>query len=227
LPEKIGGLMDAPLLIQPIVLPHEVQRQAHNVDIDKKYSLDFYKYTWQGVKASDTSNLIEILKNRIGEDKQFYDYGYTHHSHILISNYNRSAYSTLNTMKEKLEMQISTANLINSVDTDEVMSMVLTTHIIPDIMGNMRSYSSQSFRCNKCGEKYRRIPLLGKCANCGNTLLQTVTRGSVEKYITLAEDLCNNFKVTGYLKSRIESLIVELNFIFKSKENQPTLLDFI
>ena len=227
LPEKIGGLMDAPLLIQPIVLPHEVQRQAHNVDIDKKYSLEFYKYTWQGVKASDTSNLIEILKNRIGEDKQFYDYGYTHHSNILISNINRSAYSTLNTMKEKLEMQISTANLINSVDTDEVMSMVLTTHIIPDIMGNMRSYSSQSFRCNKCGEKYRRIPLLGKCAGCGNTLLQTVTRGSVEKYIALAEDLCNNFKVTGYLKSRIESLIVELNFIFKSKENQPTLLDFI
>jgi len=227
LPEKIGGLMDAPLLIQPIVLPHEVQRQAHNVDIDKKYSLEFYKYTWQGVKASDTSNLIETLKNRIGEDKQFYDYGYTHHSNILISNINRSAYSTLNTMKEKLEMQISTANLINSVDTDEVMSMVLTTHIIPDIMGNMRSYSSQSFRCNKCGEKYRRIPLLGKCASCGNTLLQTVTRGSVEKYIALAEDLCNNFKVTGYLKSRIESLIVELNFIFKSKENQPTLLDFI
>ena len=227
LPEKIGGLMDAPLLIQPIVLPHEVQRQAHNVDIDKKYSLEFYKYTWQGVKASDTSNLIETLKNRIGEDKQFYDYGYTHHSNILVSNINRSAYSTLNTMKEKLEMQISTANLINSVDTDEVMSMVLTTHIIPDIMGNMRSYSSQSFRCNKCGEKYRRIPLLGKCAGCGNTLLQTVTRGSVEKYIALAEDLCNNFKVTGYLKSRIESLIVELNFIFKSKENQPTLLDFI
>lgn len=227
LPDKIGGLMDAPLLIQPIVLPHEVQRQAHNVDIDKQYPLEFYKYTWQGVKASDTSNLIEILKNRIGEDKQFYDYGFTHHSNVLISNINRSAYSTLNTMKEKLQMQISTANLINCVDTDEVMSMVLTTHIIPDIMGNMRSYSSQSFRCNKCGEKYRRMPLLGKCVGCENTLLQTVTRGSVEKYIVLAEDLCNNFKVTGYLKSRIESLIVELNYIFKSKENQPTLLDFI
>ena len=105
--------------------------------------------------------------------------------------------------------------------------MVLTTHIIPDIMGNMRSYSSQSFRCNKCGEKYRRIPLLGKCLGCGNTLLQTVTRGSVEKYVALAEDLCNNFKVTGYLKSRVESLIVELNFIFQTKETQPTLLDFL
>ncbi|HEY6534489.1 MAG TPA: DNA polymerase II large subunit [Candidatus Nitrosocosmicus sp.] len=227
LPDKIGGLMDAPLLIQPIILPHEVQRQAHNVDIDKKYPLEFYRYTWKGVKASDTSNLIDILKNRIGDNKQFYDYGYTHHSNVLISDVSRSAYSTLNTMREKLAMQIATANLINSVDTDEVISMVLTTHIIPDIMGNMRSYSAQSFRCNKCGEKYRRIPLLGKCLMCENTLLQTVTRGSVEKYIGLAEDLCNNFKVTGYLKSRVESLIVELNSVFQAKEIQPTLLDFL
>lgn len=227
LPDKIGGLMDAPLLIQPIVLPHEVQRQAHNVDVDERYPLEFYNYTWQGVKAADASTLIETLKNRIGEDKQFYGYGFTHYSNVLISIVNRSAYSTLNTMGEKLEMQIATANLINSVDTNEVISMVLTTHIIPDIMGNMRSYSSQSFRCNKCGEKYRRIPLLGRCGGCGNTLLQTVTRGSVEKYIVLAENLCNNFKVTGYLKSRVESLIVELNFIFKTKEVQPTLLDFL
>ena len=36
LPDKIGGLMDAPLLIQPVVLPHEVQRQAHNVDIAER-----------------------------------------------------------------------------------------------------------------------------------------------------------------------------------------------
>ncbi|MDQ4072923.1 MAG: DNA polymerase II large subunit, partial [Thermoproteota archaeon] len=227
LPDKIGGLMDAPLLIQPTVLPHEVQRQAHNVDVTKEYPLEFYKNTWKGLKASEISNSIEILKDRIGEDKQFYDYGFTHYSSILISNANRSAYSTLDTMAEKLEMQIFTANLINSVDTDEVISMVLTTHIIPDIMGNMRSYSSQSFRCNKCGEKYRRIPLYGKCLNCDNTLLQTVTRGSVEKYIIIAENMCNNFKVTGYLKSRVESLIIELSLIFKAKENQPTLMDYL
>ena len=41
-------------------------------------------------------------------------------------------------MDEKLDMQIATAKLINAVDTDEVVSMVLTTHILPDIMGNMR-----------------------------------------------------------------------------------------
>lgn len=227
LPNKIGGLMDAPLLIQPLILPHEVQRQAHNIDVVSKYPLEFYESTWEELKSSDVSDMIEILKNRIGTEKQFYSYEFTHMSNVLISSNNRSAYSTLNTMAEKLEMQIATANLINSVDTNEVISMVLKTHIIPDIMGNIRSYSSQSFRCNKCGEKYRRIPLYGKCLVCDNKLLQTVTRGSVEKYVMLAENMCNDFKVNKYLKSRVDSLIVELNYIFKAKEIQPTLFDFI
>ena len=52
LPDKIGGLMDAPLLIQPTVLPYEVQRQAHNVDISSFYPLEFYEATWNRAKGS-------------------------------------------------------------------------------------------------------------------------------------------------------------------------------
>ena len=44
---------------------------------------------------------------------------------MLTTNIQRSAYSRLNTMDEKLEMQIATAKLINAVDPDEVVSMVL------------------------------------------------------------------------------------------------------
>jgi DNA polymerase II large subunit len=106
--------------------------------------------------------------------------------------------------------------------------MVLTTHILPDIMGNMRSYSSQAFRCSKCGQKYRRIPLIGKCIECGNELLQTVTRGSVEKYIGIAANMCNHFKINDYIRSRIESLMAELNLTFKQqKKNQFTLTEFM
>jgi len=117
-------------------------------------------------------------------------------------------------------MQISTAKLINAVIPDEVASMVLTTHIIPDIMGNMRSYSSQGFRCTNCGEKYRRIPIAGKCLVCENNLIQTVTRSSVEKYVYIALDIRNRFKMNDYLSSRIESLVMELNYVFKEKEIQ-------
>lgn len=228
LPDKIGGLMDAPLLIQPTVLPHEVQRQAHNIDVSHFYPLEFYEATWQQAKAGTLAAKIEIVKNRIGKEDQFFNYIFTHSTDYLTTNIQRSAYSRLETMNEKLEMQIATAKLINAVDTDEVVSMVLITHILPDIMGNMRSYSSQAFRCSNCGEKYRRMPLLGKCIACQNELLQTVTRGSVEKYINIATNMCNRFKINDYLHSRIESLIMELNFIFKKeKKEQSTLMEFI
>src|SRR5918912_62410 len=209
LPDKIGGLMDAPLLIQPIVLPYEVQRQAHNIDVTAVYPLEFYEATWKQAKAGDLSNKIELVKNRIGNESQFFDYAFTHFTGLLTTNIQHSAYSTLNTMNEKLDMQIATAKLINAVDPDEVVSMVLTTHILPDIMGNMRSYSSQAFRCSNCGEKYRRMPLIGRCIGCKNELLQTVTRGSVEKYIDIATNMCNQFKISDYLRSRIETLMME------------------
>ena len=228
LPDKIGGLMDAPLLIQPVVLPHEVQRQAHNVDITTVYPLKFYEATWTNSKAAELSNTIDLVKNRIGNKNQFFRYDFTHSTDSLSTNIQRSAYSTLNTMDEKLEMQISVAKLISAVDPNEVVSMVLTTHILPDIMGNMRSYSSQGFRCNNCGGKYRRMPILGKCTVCGNELLQTVTKGSVEKYISIATNMCNQFKINDYLRSRIESLIMELKLLFKEeKKEQVSLMDFM
>jgi DNA polymerase II large subunit len=134
-------------------------------------------------------------------------------------------------MNEKLDMQISTAKLINAVIPDEVASMVLTTHILPDIMGNMRSYSSQTFRCTNCREKYRRIPIAGKCLGCGNNLIQTVTRNSVEKYVYIALDIRNKFKMNDYLSSRIESLVMELNYVFKEKKlqknPQSSIFDFM
>ncbi len=228
LPDKIGGLMDAPLLIQPVVLPHEVQRQAHNVDIASSYPLDFYEATWKQAKAADVASMIETVKGRIGEETQFFGYGFTHSTTGLTTKEQRSAYSTLNTMDEKLKMQFDTAKLISAVDADEVAAMVLTTHILPDIMGNMRSYSSQTFRCTNCGEKFRRMPLVGKCTECGNGLTQTVTRGAVEKYLGIATGFCQEYKINEYLKSRVESISTELNLIFQEeKKMQTSMTEFM
>ena len=228
LPDKIGGLMDAPLLIQPIVLPHEVQRQAHNVDIASTYSLEFYEATWKQAKAADIADITETIKNRIGDPRQFFDYGFTHLTNTLVTKSQRSAYSTLNTMEEKLKMQFDTAKLINAVDANEVAAMVLTTHILPDIIGNMRSYSSQTFRCTTCGAKFRRMPLMGKCIDCGCALIQTVTRGAVEKYLGIATDMCKQYKINDYLRSRIESIALELKLIFKEeKRTQSSMMEFM
>jgi DNA polymerase II large subunit len=228
LPDKIGGLMDAPLLIQPIVLPHEVQRQAHNVDIASMYSLEFYEATWKQAKAADIADMTETIKNRIGDPRQFFDYGFTHLTNTLVTKSQRSAYSTLNTMEEKLKMQFDTAKLINAVDANEVAAMVLTTHILPDIIGNMRSYSSQTFRCTTCGAKFRRMPLMGECLDCGCALIQTVTRGAVEKYLGIATDMCKEYKINDYLRSRIESTALELKLIFKEeRRTQSSMMEFM
>jgi DNA polymerase II large subunit len=198
------------------------------MDISQGYPLEFYEATWKQGKSGDFVSKIETVKNRIGKENQFFDYLFTHVTDFLTTSVPRSAYSTLGSMEEKLDMQIATAKLINSVDTDEVVSMVLTTHILPDIMGNMRSYSSQGFRCSSCGEKYRRVPLIGRCIRCDNELLQTVTRGSVEKYMGVAMDMCNRYKMNEYLQSRIESLMTELKLTFKEeKKEQSTLTEFI
>jgi DNA polymerase II large subunit len=125
-------------------------------------------------------------------------------------------------------MQFDTAKLISAVDADEVAAMVLTTHILPDIMGNMRSYSSQMFRCTSCGAKFRRMPLVGKCADCGNELIGTVTRGAVEKYLGIAIEMCDEYKISEYLKSRVQSLSMELKLIFKEeKKSQSSMMEFI
>src|ERR671910_331323 len=228
LPDKIGGLMDAPLLIQPIVLPHEVQRQAHNVDIASAYPLQLYEESLDYTKAENLSNKVDIIKDRIGSELQFYNYYFTHHTNLLTTEEKRSAYSRLTTMNEKLDMQISTAKLINAVIPDEVAAMVLTTHILPDIIGNMRSYSSQTFRCTTCGAKFRRMPLMGKCIDCGSALIQTVTRGAVEKYLGIATDMCKQYKINDYLRSRIESIALELKLIFKEKrKTQSNMMEFM
>jgi DNA polymerase II large subunit len=72
------------------------------------------------------------------------------------------------------------------------------------------------------------MPLIGKCIGCGNELLQTVTRGSVEKYIDIAADMCKQFKIGDYLRCRVESLMAELNLIFQQqKKSQFTLTEFM
>ena len=187
LSDRIGGLMDAPLLIQPLVLPHESQPQAHNLEVTKILPLEFFDSTFQQIKASDAIS-VEIIKSRLETERQFYDYFFTHSTSSLTTSKSRSAYSTLGSMLDKFDMQIRNAELINAVNTSEIVSNVISTHLVPDIMGNLRAYARQNFRCTGCGKSFRRMPLIQTCL-CGHKLIPTITRGSVEKYLKLAKRL--------------------------------------
>jgi DNA polymerase II large subunit len=225
LSDRIGGLMDAPLLIQPLVFPHESQPQAHNLEVVKSLPLDFFKSTLQQNKASAVSS-VEIIESRLDTERQFYDYYFTHQTSSLTTSKSRSAYSTLGSMLDKLDMQIRNADMIDAVNTSEIVSNVISTHLVPDIMGNLRAYARQSFRCTACGKSYRRLPLTQNCV-CSHKLIQTITRGSVEKYLKLAKRLVNNYNVGEYQKGRINALSDEIDLVFgKNKGDQSLLTDY-
>lgn len=225
LSDKIGGLMDAPLLVQPVVIPHEAQPQAHNLEVCKSFPLEFFERTALSPKAAKI-DCIELAKDRLGTEGEFSGYLYTHDTTALVSSRSRSAYSTLNSMLDKLDMQLKNANIIDAVDTVEIVTQVISTHLVPDIKGNLRAYAQQKLRCTGCASDYRRAPLTGMCT-CGHHLIQTITRASVEKYLGMAQRLVDEYDVGLYEKDRIRSLGEEVEWMFgKSVGDQTLLTDY-
>jgi len=229
LPEQIGGLMDAPLLLQPIILPKELQRQAHNFDCAAEYPLAFYEATLRREMPQNVLDLIDVVKKRLNKKEQYEGFHFTHHTNYLAIGRSRSAYSTLKTVAEKVEKQVELASLIRAVDPAIVVSSVLKTHLLRDIQGNLSAYTTQKFRCRRCGESFRRIPLRGICPVCGDVLLATVSQSSIEKYVGLAARLLNRFDVEEYLKKRFDVLMRELEELFGTKQSslQADLLSYL
>ncbi|MDA4128469.1 MAG: DNA polymerase II large subunit [Thaumarchaeota archaeon] len=228
IPNQIGGLMDTPLLVQPIVLPGEVDEQAHNFDIANKYPKEFYEKSQGYPNAPTVEHLIERIESRLATERQFYDFSFTHDTSAISMKRAHSAYSTLKTLAEKIDKQIDVAEKIDAVSTKEVVESIIKTHLIRDIMGNMKKYATQSFKCRDCGFTYRRPPVDGKCTKCGNELHETLTRASVEKYLGIAQRLARDFDIDDYLKSRLEMAEKELDQLFKTREKstQTELTDF-
>ena len=228
LSSRIGGLMDAPLLIQPLVLPHELQPQAHNVEVVKEIPLEFFESTIREEKSADVKT-VELVKSRLETRRQFYDYYYTHSTSTLTTSRSRSAYSVLGSMLNKLDLQLKNAEMIRAVDVNETVLNVIKTHLVPDMVGNLRAYATQKFRCTGCGKKYRRMPLVCKCTECGATLTPNITRSSVEKYLTLTKSLAKRYDIGAYHRGRIALLADELEMVFGKNQggDQSMLSDYM
>jgi DNA polymerase II large subunit len=228
-PHQIGGLMDTPLLIQPILLPAEVDEQAHNFDIASSYPIEFYEKTYASPQAATISGIIETIGSRLDSETQFYGYGFTHPTQTIVVKRARAAYSTLRTLNEKISKQIEVASKVEAVSTRDVVESIIKTHLIRDIMGNAKKYATQSFKCRKCGITMRRAPLSWVCPNCGGEIRGTLTRASVEKYLSIAQRLARDYDVDPYLRNRLDMLQRELNQLFRGpgKSDQLELTDFL
>jgi DNA polymerase II large subunit len=224
LPARIGGIMDAPLLLIPFVNTKEVQRQAHDVDVDYAYSLEFYAKTLARAEAKQVSPIIDLVGHRIGTEAQFEGFKFTTPvSDINLGN-PTSAYKQFKSMIEKLNMQLELGEKIDAVDVRHVALKVLTTHFIRDIAGNLRAFSTQGFRCKSCNKRFRRLPLKGKCSFCGGALTLTVYRGGIEKYLEAAQSLIDKYKLPAYYSQRISLIKDEIAVLFDNKKPKQVSL---
>jgi DNA polymerase II large subunit len=227
LPSQIGGIMDAPLFIIPLVNPKEVQRQAHEFDVSNKYPLEFYEKTLEEAAPWKATNLVDLIAHRLGTEAQFEGFGYTTPVSDINMGNRESMYKKLKKMTDKLNSQLELAEKIEAVDAKRVALKVLTTHFLRDISGNLRAYSTQSFRCKLCSKRFRRIPLRGKCPECGGPLSLTVYRGGIEKYLDAARHLVEKYGLSKYYLHRLELVKEEVNSLFEGKKpRQISIADF-
>ncbi|MFW5904552.1 MAG: DNA polymerase II large subunit, partial [Candidatus Saliniplasma sp.] len=159
LPQKRGGLMDAPLVLTTRIDPSEIDSEAHNVDTLWKYPLEFYERSMDYPDPKELSDVMEIAEDRLETESQYEGFGYTHDTDDIAEGPTMSKYTRLGKMTDKMNAQIKVADLIRAVDTADVVSRVISDHFIPDLIGNFNKFGVQTIRCTKCNTKYRRIPL--------------------------------------------------------------------
>ncbi|KXA90952.1 hypothetical protein AKJ57_03020 [candidate division MSBL1 archaeon SCGC-AAA259A05] len=229
LPESRGGKMDAPLVLTPRLDPSEIDDEAHNLDVEKFYPLDFYEATMRFEGPGKLSSEIEMVGGRLGTDLEYerIDFNEAHCTTSISAGPKACRYKSLGPMEEKTDSQLSLARKIRAVDEDDVAERLIENHFIPDLKGNLRAFSRQKFRCASCNSKYRRVPLSGKCTNCGEDLILTVTKGGVEKYMDVAMEVAEDYHASDYTKQRLSLVKEEIESLFVSDvKEQLSLADF-
>jgi len=215
---NIGATMDAPIILSPNILPEEVDDEVHVVEVGGKFSLDFYNKTL--ARASPSEAVVETVKDRLQKGEERYrNLRFTHgasQTAILVSP-KRSLYALLNNMQSKIDAEFKLMNMLRMVDTRDAAKRLILSHFIPDLIGNLHTFSRQGFRCVVCNAKYRRIPLLGVCTKCQGKLLLTVSKGGIEKYLEIAITLGDTYSLEPYIRQRLKLVKDEINNLFSEE----------
>ncbi|AGK60633.1 DNA polymerase II large subunit [Archaeoglobus sulfaticallidus PM70-1] len=220
LPDKRGGRMDAPLVLTTILDPKEVDSEVHNMDVVESYPLEFYRATLRYANPKELEGVIERVEDRLKSERRYYGLRFTHDTDNIAGGVKVCAYKSLKTMQDKVNAQMSIAEKLFAVDEHDVAERVITTHFLPDLIGNLRAFSKQEFRCVKCNTKYRRVPLKGKCYKCGGNIILTVHESSIKKYLELSKFLSEKYNVSNYTKQRLMLIELEINSLFENENSR-------
>ena len=220
--------MDAPLVLTTRLDPSEVDKEAHNIDLLRRYPLEFYEATLAYANPKDLEPIMDTVSSRLGTPEQYDNWGFTHDVSDIAMGPDNSAYKTLGTMIEKMNAQLNLARKIKAVDEWDVAERVIKSHFLPDLIGNLRAFSRQKVRCVKCNKKFRRPPLRGTCPKCNGKIVLTVHEGSVKKYMEVAIKIAYEYEVSDYTKQRLELMNLEIKSLFESDvSKQMGLADFM
>lgn len=220
--------MDAPLVLMTKIDPNEIDKEAHAIDVSFNYRLEVYEggLEYADPKDLEAAKLIDTVGSRIGSNLQYENFGFTLDTNDISEGPVVSSYKTLETMDDKTQVQLNLARMISAVDERDVAERLLKNHFIPDMIGNLRTFSNQKVRCTKCGRKYRRMPLAGAC-RCGHKLNLTVHVASVRKYLEMSKTIAADFKVSPYVIQRIDMLEEGMCSMFENdKVKDCKLSDF-
>ncbi|MGP8078205.1 MAG: DNA polymerase II large subunit [Thermoplasmata archaeon] len=229
LPETRGALMDKPLVLTTRLEATEVDKEVQNVDVGSHYPLAMYRAALVSGHPKDVDPLLDRVGKRLGTDRSVSGYSFTHDTRRIAGGPVRSAYREGRPMADLVERSVMLAAKIRAVDVAAAVTLVLNAHFLPDVMGNLKGFATQKFRCRTCGTSYRRPPLSARCTaarpggRCDGELLSTVYEASVRKYLPLAQRLGEIEGITPYVRQRIRVLADSLTVLFPAATAQTTL----
>ncbi len=233
LPDSRGALMDKPLVLTTRLNATEVDTEAHHVDVSGRYPLAVYRAALERRSPQEIEPLLDLIGHRLGSARALSQYGFSQDTTHIAGGPVRSAYRDGRSMTDMVERSIVLATQIRAVDVAEAVTLVLNAHFLPDVMGNLKSYATQRFRCKVCETVYRRPPLTGRCTaqrpgsgRCEGELLSTVYEASVRKYLPLSQRLSEIEGITPYVRQRIQILGDSLAALFPGTTAQTTLDKF-
>ncbi|MBI2043675.1 DNA polymerase II large subunit [Candidatus Pacearchaeota archaeon] len=223
LPQHRGGTQDAPLVLNSRIDAGEVDDQIMDFELVKKYPLELYRKSEERKHSSEIK--ITTVKKALKEGKDiFVDIGFTHDTNNFNDGVLCSSYKSLATMQDKLQHQMELVEKLRAADTSDTARLVIDKHFIKDMRGNLRGFSTQSFRCVECNEISRRPPLSGTCNACNGKLIFTVNEGGIKKYLEPAIQLAQKYDVSSYMKQNLELIKRYIDSIFgKETEKQEAL----
>ena len=237
LPDMTGArTMDAPLILSTVLNPDEIDDEAWAIETVDEYPLQFYEETQDYTKPWELECDIQIGEDIVYSDEPF-DHGFTHATSSVDDGPNQSEYVTLDEMSEKVSSQLEIGEKLMAVNENEVAELLLNKHFLPDIKGNLRSFSSQKMRCVSCNTKFRRVPMTSqtiaasgkttaKCPECGGKVLLTISEGTIKKYLIPSEELIDNYQISPYTRQQVMILKNTIQSLFGKDQRQSGLSQF-